>query len=164
MNAGTREGSLGDVVESVDVLSAEGGKQTLLREEIGFEYRRSGLAGRWILSSRLRLKAADRSTIISRIDELLKYRARTQPLGTSNCGSVFKNPQGEWAARLIEQAGLKSFRAGGAHISERHANFIINDRQAKAADIRELMDVVQKKVFEKFGIKLELEIKLVGEW
>ena len=112
----------------------------------------------------LRLKAEERSSIINRIDALLQYRSRTQPLGTNNCGSVFKNPEGNFAARLVEQVGLKGAKQGAAQISERHANFIINTGRATAADVRALMDRMQQQVFEKFQIRLEPEIKLVGEW
>ena len=164
MNAGTREGVLGDVVESVDVLDENARARSIDQESLGFKYRASALAGAWILSTTLGLKAAERSFIMARIDELLQYRAKTQPLGTSNCGSVFKNPDGSAAAQLVEKAGLKGVRCGGAHVSERHANFIINDRQAKAQDVRQLMQQIQDKVFEKFGVRLEPEIKMAGEW
>ena len=101
---------------------------------------------------------------MNRIESLLQYRSRTQPLGTNNCGSVFKNPNGNYAARLIENVGLKGAKQGAAQVSERHANFIINTGHATAADVRTLMDLMQKQVFEKFQIRLEPEIKLVGEW
>ncbi len=164
MNAGTREGVLGDVVESVNVLEDTGEIRTLTRESLGFTYRYSALEGSWIVSAILRLKASERSFIMARIDDLLRYRAQTQPIGTSNCGSVFKNPKGSAAAQWVEQAGFKGMRWGGAQVSERHANFIINEHHAKAQDVRELMKKIQDKVFEKFSIKLEPEIKLVGEW
>jgi UDP-N-acetylmuramate dehydrogenase len=164
MNAGTREGSLGDVVETVEVLGAQGQVQTLARESLGFEYRRSKLEGGWILGARLRLKADERSSIMSRIDELLRYRTQTQPVGTSNCGSVFKNPPGQSAAQLVEKAGFKGMRCGGALVSERHANFIVNEKGATARDVRQLMQQIQQGVFEKFGVQLEPEIKLVGQW
>jgi len=164
MNAGTRDGVLGDVVESIDVLEPAGRERALERPEIHFSYRRSNLEGRWLLGARLRLKPAEPSSIMSRIDELLKARARTQPLATSNCGSVFKNPPERAAAQFIEEAGLKGLAVGGARVSERHANFIINEKNARADDVRELMSEIQKRVFEKFGLRLEPEVKLVGEW
>ena len=136
----------------------------LASKELGFKYRKSNLAGAWVLSAGLRLKASERTIIMTRIDELLQYRAKTQPLGTSNCGSVFKNPDGYAAAQLVDQAGFKGKRCGGARVSERHANFIINEKQATAQDVRALMQQIQDKVFEKFGVQLEPEIKLVGEW
>jgi UDP-N-acetylmuramate dehydrogenase len=164
MNAGTREGVLGDVVETVEVLDEPGKVRALSKDALKFSYRHSALEGIWILSATLRLKASERSFIMARIDDLLRYRADTQPLGTSNCGSVFKNPEGHAAARLVEQSGFKGVRCGGAQVSERHANFIINTGQAMARDVRQLMQQIQDKVFEKFGVRLEPEIKLVGEW
>jgi len=164
MNAGTRDGVLGDVVESVDTIDERSRICTRSLDQLDFQYRRSNLGDQWILSATLRLKADERTHIISRVDGYLQYRARTQPLATSNCGSVFKNPEGHAAAQLIEQAGLKGMLIGGARISERHANFIINEKQASAADVRELMNRAQKKVLEKFGVHLEPEVKLVGEW
>jgi len=112
----------------------------------------------------LRLKPDDRSSIISRIDALLKYRARTQPLATSNCGSVFKNPPGGAAAQLIEEAGLKGFAIGGARVSERHANFIVNpEGRAKASDIESLIEHVRRVVAEGTGVTLEIEVRIIGE-
>lgn len=113
MNAGTRDGVLGDVVTAVDVLDAAGRVSRKALDQIVFSYRRSNLEGEWILGATLRLKVDERSHIMGRIDEYLKYRARTQPLATSNCGSVFKNPEGQAAAQLIEQAGLKGAACGG---------------------------------------------------
>lgn len=164
MNAGTREGVLGDVVQSVEVLDAESRVKTFSLAEIQFDYRRSTLENQWILGAVLRLKPDERSIIMSRVDALLQYRARTQPLGTSNCGSVFKNPPGNFAARLIEQAGLKGRRCGGAQISERHANFIVNVDKATAQDVQALVRLVKQTVFDKFTVTLEPEIKLAGEW
>lgn len=164
MNAGTREGVLGDVVESVEVLDSDARVRRLPREALGLEYRRSNLEEAWILGATLRLKADERSSIMSRIDELLRHRAQTQPIGTSNCGSVFKNPPGMAAGQLIDQAGFKGMRCGGAQVSERHANFIVNGNGATAADVWQLIQQIQATVFEKFGVKLELEIKRVGEW
>jgi UDP-N-acetylmuramate dehydrogenase len=164
MNAGTREGVVGDLVESVEILDEQGHVKTLDRAGLDFKYRRSNLEGAWILSASLRLKAGERTLIISRIDELLRYRAETQPLGTSNCGSVFKNPDGFAAAQLVEKSGMKGVRCGGAQVSERHANFIVNSQKACAQDVRQLVQQIQEKVQEKFGVRLEPEIKMVGEW
>ncbi|HVO33544.1 MAG TPA: UDP-N-acetylmuramate dehydrogenase, partial [Elusimicrobiota bacterium] len=164
MNAGTREGVLGDVVQGVELMRPDGSTEVRPAGELGFDYRHSGLEGAWILGATLRLKAAERSSIMERIDGYLQSRSRTQPLATSNCGSVFKNPPGAAAAQLIEQAGLKGHGEGGARISERHANFIINENHASAAAVRNLLDHVQKTVEAKFGVRLEPEVKLVGEW
>jgi UDP-N-acetylmuramate dehydrogenase len=164
MNAGTREGWLGNVVTSVRVLGDALKVETLTSEAFGFSYRHSNLEGRWIVGAELALKTDEPASIMKRIDDLLQHRTRTQPLTTSNCGSVFKNPSEGPAAQWIEKAGFKGTAIGGARVSERHANFIINDKNAMARDVRELMDRIQKKVLEQFKVRLEPEVKLVGEW
>lgn len=164
MNAGTGEGALGDAVLCVEAIDLDGSPQILKRDQIAFDYRRSSLEGRWILGAALGLKPVEPSSIMARIAASLKQRARTQPLATSNCGSVFKNPPGVAAAQLIEQAGLKGLAEGGARVSERHANFIVNEKNARAADVQALITQIQKKVFDRFGVRLELEVKRVGEW
>ena len=99
---------------------------------------------------------------MKKIDDLLQYRSRTQPLATSNCGSVFKNPSEGPAAQWIEKAGFKGMLVGGARVSERHANFIINENKATAHDVRELMQRIQDKVLREFNVRLEPEVKLAG--
>jgi UDP-N-acetylmuramate dehydrogenase len=101
---------------------------------------------------------------MERINALLQYRSRTQPLATSNCGSVFKNPEEGPAALWIEKAGFKGVREGGARVSERHANFIINEHQATAKDVQALIQQIQDKVLAQFHVRLEPEVKRVGEW
>ncbi len=112
----------------------------------------------------LALKSDDPASIMKRIETLLQYRSKTQPLTTSNCGSVFKNPTDGHAAQWIEKAGFKGKAVGGARVSERHSNFIINEKNATAADVRELMKQIQEKVLAEFKVQLEPEVKLVGEW
>jgi len=116
-----------------------------------------------VLSALLRLERSDSQEVQARIDAFVAQRRRTQPPGAS-MGSMFKNPLGDYAGRLIEAAGLKGYRTGGAQISPLHANFFINLGQASAADIRSLIELAQQTVADKFGVKLELEIELVGEW
>ncbi len=164
MNAGTREGWLGNVVVSVQVLGDTLKVESLTSESFGFSYRHSNLEGRWIVGAELALKSDDPASIMKRIETLLQYRSRTQPLTTSNCGSVFKNPSEGPAAQWIEKTGLKGTAIGGARVSERHANFIINERNAMAADVLELIHRIQKKVLDQFNVRLEPEVKLVGEW
>lgn len=164
MNAGTREGCLGDAVVSVDVLDRGGRARTLNPEAFGFAYRTSNLEGAWILGAVLALKPDEPSSIMKRLEALLQYRTRTQPLATSNCGSVFKNPPEGPAAQWVEKAGFKGTAVGGARVSERHANFIINENKATASDVRELIRQIQQKVQQQFGVRLEPEVKLVGEW
>lgn len=164
MNAGTREGWIGDVARSVDILDEAGEPRTLSAAELTFGYRSSNLAGAWVMGAVLELKPSDPATVKSKMQALLDYRAKTQPLATSNCGSVFKNPPQGAAAQWIEKAGLKGFAIGGARVSERHANFIINERQAGAGDVWALIQHIQAAVRERFGVALEPEVKQVGEW
>jgi UDP-N-acetylmuramate dehydrogenase len=164
MNAGTREGWLGNVVESVQVLGDSLHPETLTSNDFQFSYRHSNLEGRWIVGAELALKSDEPASIIRRIETLLQYRSKTQPLTTSNCGSVFKNPSEGPAAQWIERAGFKGVLLGGARVSERHANFIINEKNASAQNVRDLMTRIQAAVLEKFNVSLEPEVKLVGEW
>src|SRR5690606_21033727 len=110
-----------------------------------------------------RLKAGDGKAALARIKELLEQRARTQPIGEASCGSVFRNPPGDHAARLIEAAGLKGRRLGGAVVSEKHANFIINPGTATAADIEALIHEVAATVERVHGIRLQPEVVMVGK-
>jgi UDP-N-acetylmuramate dehydrogenase len=136
-------------------------------EKMDFTYRNSALKRQpgqaIVLSALLRLERSDPQVIQARIDELVAHRHRTQPPGAS-MGSMFKNPPGDYAGYLIEAAGLKGHRIGRAQISPLHANFFINLSGATAADIRNLIELARETVFDKFGVKLELEIELVGEW
>jgi UDP-N-acetylmuramate dehydrogenase len=162
-NAGTPEGDLGSLVESVEALNAEGQLVILPRQSLSFSYRRSSLSGYLVTGVVLKLRAGDPRDIMSLVEKQLTRRAERQPLGTFNCGSVFKNPPGDHAARLIEACGLKGRAAGGARISPKHANFIENTGKARAADVRALMDLARGSVKEKFGIDLEPEVWTVGE-
>lgn len=116
-----------------------------------------------VLSALLHLQPGDHETILEKMDELTAYRKRTQPPGAS-MGSMFKNPPGDYAGRLIEAAGLKGSRQGNVQISKLHANFFINDGQATSADVYRLIRKAQEAVLQQFGISLELEIELVGDW
>jgi len=164
MNAGTRDGALGDVVRSVRIVGPRGVCATRTPGEAAFGYRRSALENEWLAGAVLGLKPEESRHIISRIDSYLQYRTRTQPLATSNCGSVFKNPAQAAAAQLVEQAGFKGAAVGGARVSERHANFIINEKDARASDVDALILQIQEKVFQQSGIRLETEVKKVGQW
>jgi len=164
MNAGTREGWLGDVVTFVYVLGESGKEEKLTSESFGFSYRHSNLEGRWVTRAELTLKTDDTASIIKRIETLLQYRSKTQPLTTANCGSVFKNPSEGPAAQWIEKAGFKNTAVGGARVSDRHANFIINEKNATAQNVRDLMKRIQTEVADKFHVTLEPEVKLVGDW
>lgn len=160
-NAGTSQGCIGDRIAWVDVLAETGTVIRRERREIEFGYRHSGLAGSLILRASINLKNAAKNDILKTISELLTRRSQTQPAGTWNAGSVFKNPPGDSAGRLIDACGLKGLTFGGAKISEKHANFIINTGSATASDIRSLITIIHERVQDRFGISLELEIKIV---
>lgn len=162
-NAGTPEGDLGSLVRSVDVMGPDGAVESWSREKLQFSYRHSNLAGRLVLSAVLELKTGEPRDIMALVEKQLSRRSERQPLGTFNCGSVFKNPPGDHAARLIEACGLKGKRLGGARISPKHANFIENVEKASARDVKALMDLARSSVKEKFGVTLEPEVWTVGE-
>jgi UDP-N-acetylmuramate dehydrogenase len=164
MNAGTREGELGERVIDLTVMDSDGDLKTYSRERLHFEYRalkipRSEIA----LSVRLKLKKSDSKKVSEKIEFFQKRRFETQPLDQSNLGSVFKNPPKRFAAELIEELGLKGVRFGGARISEKHSNWIVNEGGASAQDVAVLIDLVRDKVKEATGIRLETEVKIVGE-
>lgn len=183
-NAGAHGGEISDVLESADLLLRGGGSEgepdgsaaeaaptgrveTWPADRLAFDYRQSWLKRNpnqaVVLSASFRLEPGDPETLTSRVAELTDYRRRTQPTGAS-WGSMFKNPKGDHAGRLIDEAGLKGERRGEAEISTLHANFFLNRGEAKAADVWELLKFARRRVAEQFGIELELEIELVGEW
>lgn len=161
MNAGAYGGEISDCLVDVEILR-NGVLLYLKKEESGFSYRRSGFRGDVILGASFRFPTGDKEEIMTMRRELLIKRNRAQPLNYPNSGSMFKNPPGNFAAKLIEEAGLKGTRRGDAQISEKHANFIVNLGNAKAQDVLDLIELARKTVFEKFSITLELEVKLLG--
>lgn len=163
MNAGTHAGEMADVCEAVHLLQPDGSQSRLSRSKLRFSYRRLELPqGGVLLEAEFLLTPSSRDHIRERIRALLKVRKKKQPWQFPSAGSVFKNPPGDFAGRLIEAAGLKGVRVGGAQISPKHANFILNTGQAKASDIMALIQLAQEKVRRKFGVQLELEIELIG--
>lgn len=166
MNAGINTGELKDAVIDIKVLDKDLNELTITNDQAGFKYRDSNLKDYFILSARCRLDNKTKpESVLRERRELLEKRKKTQPNNYPNAGSVFKNPPGDYAGRLIEAAGLKGTRIGGAEISEMHANFIINRTgEAKANDIYQLIKLAQNKVNEKFSIELQLEIKLLGKF
>jgi UDP-N-acetylmuramate dehydrogenase len=148
-------------------LLTENGRETWPVEKMEYGYRTSILKRQTlkiiVLWAELRLEHSTKEEVSVKISEFSERRKATQPPGAS-MGSMFKNPPGDFAGRLIEAAGLKGTRIGTAEISPVHANFFINHGQTKAEDVRELASLTQSKVAEKFGVNLELEIELVGEW
>lgn len=161
MNAGAYGSEIFDVVEKVEVI--RGTKLvSLAKEEVHHEYRKTNLDQDFIISCTLALKKGDKEALLERRRDLLKKRRETQPLDLPNAGSIFKNPPGMYAGALIESCGLKGHRIGGVSVSEKHANFLVNDQNGTAADMLALIEYVKAKVLEKHGIKLEMEVRKVG--
>ena len=164
MNAGTAQGAIGDVIESVTLLSPAGDLVQLQRDEMGFGYRTANVpAGHVVLEARVILRHDDEERIKAGVKRLLDERKERQPWGLPNAGSVFKNPLDEAAGKLIESAGMKGATVGGAQVSEKHANFIVNRGNATAAEVLSLMERIRQKVLEQHGLRLEPEIKIIGE-
>jgi UDP-N-acetylmuramate--alanine ligase len=161
-NAGTPRGVIGDVVDSVSVLNPDGTTQTLMRDQLDLRYRHSNLNGRWVVSASLVLKPSNNGDALQKMKAELEMRAKTQPLGTKNVGSVFKNPPNDFAARLIEAAGLKGHREGRVRVSPKHANFIENVGGATAKEALALIHRIQNTVKDKFGVDLVLEVNVVS--
>ncbi len=163
MNAGAWGGETWRHVLEVDVLDRRGARHTRKAAEYDVGYRRvTGPANEWFLGARLEFERKP-GVNSDAIKELLDKRKQTQPIGEWSCGSVFTNPPGDHAARLIESAGLKGFRIGDASVSEKHANFIINHGTARAADVEALILHVQQTVAKVHGISLVTEVRIVGE-
>lgn len=162
-NAGAAEAWTGERITAVEVLDPDGGIRAVPAGEIRFSYRDSNLRDTIVLRASFGLKKGAKNDILEKAKTIMSRRSQSQPLGTFNAGCVFRNPRGDSAGRLIDAAGLKGFRFGGAQISEKHANFIINTGTATAADVRSLVSAVRARIRERFGCELELEIRLVGE-
>lgn len=165
MNAGTGENEMKDVVESVTLITAGGVEKTIPAAECGFGYRSSGFPqGCVITEAVMRFSGGDIEEIKGKMERIQAERKARQPLSYPSAGSVYKNPAGDFAGRLIEKAGMKQARVGQAQVSEKHANFIINQGKAKAADVYKLMRMIEKRVDEEFGVELEREIRLMGDF
>jgi UDP-N-acetylmuramate dehydrogenase len=165
INAGAHGGDLKQVVSSVAVIWPDGREQTLTADEIGLGYRSSKLSGSpaLVVAVTMDLHPADSTEMHGYMQHHLERRRTTQPLNQPNAGSVFMNPPGDFAGRLIQEAGLKGLREGDAQISEKHANFIVNLGNATAKDVLILLDRVRTIVQEQFGVRLEPEVKIWGE-
>lgn len=167
-NAGAHGSDMAANLRDVVVLDAERGPQLLACDDLEYGYRTSALKLRadrrfLVLLATFALEAGEPAAIQAKIDEFIAYRKRTQPPGAS-LGSIFKNPPGDYAGRLIEAAGLKGYRIGGVQVSPVHANFFVNTGGATAGDYYALIRHVREAVFRHSGVELELEIELVGEW
>lgn len=166
MNAGAYGGEMKDILESVTVLTPEGEQKELKNEELQLGYRTSVVKekGYIVLEAVLSLKKGDPEAIKSRMDELKEQRVTKQPLEYPSAGSTFKRPEGYFAGKLVQDAGLRGFRVGDAMVSEKHCGFVINAGEATAAQVDELMKQVSAKVREQFGVTLEPEVKRLGEF
>ena len=166
MNAGAYGGEMKDVMEEVTALDNEGNILILQKEELKMGYRTSAVAqkGYIVLEAKLRLRNGSREQVSQRMEELKKQRTTKQPLEFPSAGSTFKRPQGHFAGKLIMDAGLQGFRVGGAQVSEKHCGFVINTGNATAQDVITLMQNVTERVEEKFGVVLEPEVKMLGEF
>jgi UDP-N-acetylmuramate dehydrogenase len=165
MNAGAFGGEMARVVRLVHGVAETGVRRSLNRDEVGFAYRRTALPMRFVITRvDFELAPGDRDSLWARVMELRGKRAARQPRGMPNAGSVFKNPPGNFAGRLLESAGLKGARIGGAAFSGQHANFIVNLGGARADEVRELIEMARARVRESAGVMLEAEVRLVGDW
>lgn len=165
MNAGAYGGELKDIIKTVSVLK-DGEIKTLKCEECGFGYRSSRIMREKMiaLGAEFELQRGDYSEISAKMKDFAERRISKQPLEYPSAGSTFKRPEGYFAGKLIEDSGLKGFGIGAAQVSEKHCGFIINKGGAASSDIYDLISAVQKKVFDKFGVRLETEVRLVGKF
>lgn len=166
MNAGAYEGEMKDVIQQVAVLTRDGKLRKLTCEEMEFGYRTSIVkkAGWIVLEAVLGLREGKKEEILSRMQELTKRRVSKQPLEYPSAGSTFKRPEGHFAGKLIMESGLAGYQVGGARVSEKHCGFVINAGGASARDVRQLMEDVQARVYEKFQVRLEPEVKFLGDF
>lgn len=166
MNAGAYDGEMANVVDVVECVSDDGILTTVSAEELRMDYRHTALM-EWdyvVTGATLQLKEGDKEEIWAKMQELMARRHEKQPLEYPSAGSFFKRPAGHFAGKLIQDAGLKGFTVGGAQVSEKHAGFVINRGGATAMDLVILCHKVQEKVYEEFGVRLEPEVRFVGEF
>lgn len=159
-NAGGKSGDIGQFVSAVTVLTAKGEQFTRREDELSFSYRQSSINELVILEGEFQLQEDSAEEITRRMKKLWIMKKATQPLASQSAGCIFRNPRGLSSGALIEQAGLKGTRVGGAEVSDRHANFIITHPEATSSDVLRLIDLIQSKVSEQFGVELELEIQV----
>jgi UDP-N-acetylmuramate dehydrogenase len=163
MNAGAFGAETWDMVRSVEIMDRRGRRRRRERSDYEIGYRHvQAPPDEWFIAAEFELQPDAAGTSDARIRELLARRAETQPTGVFSCGSVFRNPPGDFAGRLIESCGMKGMRVGRACVSDRHANFIVNEGGATAAEIEELMLLVQQEVQRRAGVRLEPEVRIVG--
>jgi UDP-N-acetylmuramate dehydrogenase len=166
-NAGAHDADMAGVLDRVRVLDGSGQETVLATPDLALSYRESRFKharDESILEATFLLAPAEPDAIKARLDEIRRWRQANQPLGLPSAGSFFRNPPDDSAGRLIEAAGLKGTRIGGAVVSEKHANFIVNDEKGTAADVRRLGDRVRAIVADRSGIRLEHEVEFIGDW
>jgi UDP-N-acetylmuramate dehydrogenase len=160
MNAGGKYGDLGAVVRNVQVMDITGTLFERDKDDLVFDYRSTNISAKFILGASLELEEDDPDRIMKKTKEIWMFKRNTQPLNTKSCGCIFKNPRGLSAGALIDQAGLKGFRVGGAEVSDKHANFIIAHPGCRADDVMKLVKLIREKVMEKNEIWLESEVQI----
>ena len=171
-NAGAHGSDVKAIIESADVLLADGSEARLAATDLGLEYRDSrfkhvppGASAEIVLAATFELRAADAGEIKARLDDIRRWRQAHQPIGLPSAGSTFRNPaEGASAGERIDRAGLKGLRIGGATVSEKHANFIVTERGATAADVRRLVDRIHATILDRDGVDLRPEVVFVGDW
>ena len=166
MNAGAYDGQMKDVVTSVTVLDEAGNIRILGRDELDMGYRTSAVAkhNMIVLQVIIELKAGNKEQIKDRMNQLSELRKQKQPLEYPSAGSTFKRPEGYFAGKLIQDAGLKGYRVGDAMVSDKHSGFVVNMGEATAGQVRQLMRDVDEKVYEQFHVHLEPEVRCIGEF
>jgi len=160
MNAGGAFGDIGSVIQSVDVMAPDGQVYTRHRPDLAFAYRSSNINAPFILSATFALSEDDPHRILKQVKQIWIYKKNTQPLTHRNAGCIFKNPRGLSAGALIDRAGLKGRRVGGAFVSDKHANFILVDDGAKASDVLKLVNTIRETVYKNSQVYLEMEIEV----
>ena len=166
MNAGAYGGEMKDILKSVTVLTADGQEKELTPGELDMSYRHSSITEEHytVLGVTIALEAGSQEQIRAKMEELKEKRVEKQPLEYPSAGSTFKRPEGYFAGKLIMDAGLRGFQVGGAAVSEKHCGFVINKEKATASDVYRLIQEVQQEVYRQFGVKLETEVKMVGDF
>ena len=160
MNAGGAFGDIGNVVHSIDVMTENGEMFTRYRPDLAFAYRSTNITAKFILGAEFQMTEDDPHRILKQVKQIWIYKKNTQPLAKRNAGCIFKNPRGLSAGALIDRAGLKSKRVGGAYVSPKHANFILMDPPVTASDVLKLINIIRETVYKKHEVYLELELEV----
>ena len=160
MNAGGKYGDISDTIRSLTTMTLDGTIVKYMREEVDFEYRRCNLSGQIVIEVEFQLNESKIEVVLEKMDEIYNEKQESQPLGTFNAGSIFKNTTEYKAAELIDKANLKGVKVGGAVVSEKHANFIVNTGSATSTDVLELIKIIKETIKEKYNVSLEEEIHI----